>query len=161
MFRFQRFFCLLVAVMTLPMCCGCVAIYSKKSIGVLVLDAETGKPIREASVGVSYHPQGIDLPWALTMNKPDGMRVTTNAHGEAKISVAKFSKIQWSVGAPDYLQRAPFVFDDSRVPVEFQMAEEDVPARNAVIRLHRQPAPTVPFVVPDGDEGTPVAGKRP
>jgi hypothetical protein len=143
---------LLVAI-TCTTQCGCLAIYSKKSIPVRVIDAETGQGIEDATIDVSYLPRGIDLVWALTLNRPDDEHRRTNHDGRVDVPVANTGWVSWSVDAEGYLGQSTMNFDGGRVPEEFIPGTEKLRDHSAVVRLYRGPLPQVTIVVPDGYRG--------
>lgn len=161
MARFRSVIFLLLTVAVCATQSGCVAIYWKRPIDVLVLDAETCEPIEGASVDVFYMPRGIDFTWGLAINKPDGARVLTDSQGRATIPVANFAYICWNAEAPGYRKNGGGSVGSCRVPENLHPPLEKVRGHSAEIRLYREPPPRLTIVVPDGYRGLLLVEMRP
>lgn len=140
--------------------CGCLAIYTRKPVSVLVLDAETDQPIEGATVSVRYSPVGIDLGWLFLVNRPRNQQGSTNSEGRTEIRVADFAWVDWRVGASGYLESSAMSTDSNRVPVSYHPDTEKIRGRRATIRLYREPIARITIVVPDGYRGPLLVEKR-
>ncbi len=140
--------------------CGCLAIYTRKPVSVLVLDAETDHPIEGATVRVRYSPVGIDLSWPFMVNRPENERRSTDNEGRTEIRVADFAWITWRVGASGYLESSARSTDGNRVPIAYHPDTEKIRGRRATIRLYREPRARITVVVPDGYRGPLLIEKR-
>ncbi len=130
---------------------GCINPGIRRDVDVLVLDAETNRPIANATVKVGPGPRMLHLPIPI-----EETVATTNAAGKTTIAAPSYLFplwINWTVAADGY---------DS----EWQMSEwRSVPSKllvdkrwlawrkRATVHLYRLPGPSVSLMVPDGFRG--------
>jgi hypothetical protein len=129
---------------------GC-AVYTLRPVDVVVVDAESGKPVQGAEVGVDYLALFI-------LNRPWPASGKTDSQGKTSLWVANFhdGSENWSASAPDYL---PFqsggMGSDSRnrIPCDLVPPGGSAATGPAVIHLYRKPAARIMVIVPDGYRG--------
>lgn len=133
---------------------GCIAWYTKAPVDLLVLDAETNEPIAGAKVGVHY-------AYMLMLNVPKDPHALSDHDGRAVLSVARsrsFANV-WEVTAPGFTRYTELHGDGP----ERTSAAKNARASNErrVVRLYREPDPTLTVVVPNGYRGPLLVDLRP
>jgi hypothetical protein len=147
----HRLICFALCLATLLLPCGCINPGIRRDVDVLVLDAETNRPIEKATVKVGPGPRILHLPIPI-----EDTVATTDAAGQSTIAAPSYLFplwINWTVAADGY---------DS----EWQMSEwRSVPSKllvdnswlawrkRATVHLYRLPGPSVSLMVPDGFRG--------
>ena len=74
---------------------GCIAIYSKRPVEITVTSAETGRPVADLPVSVSY-------PAMMVLNVPREVKGVTDKDGRVVLPVADFDNGSIHVHAGDY-----------------------------------------------------------
>jgi hypothetical protein len=139
-------FCLMAALAS-----GCINPGIRRNVDVVVLDAETDRPINNANVTVRPGPRMLNVPIP-----GDDVIATTDAAGQATIATPKYLFpvwIDWHVEANGY-ETAWHMSDGGRVPSKFLEKRSWLAWRQqATVRLTRSPGPEVALIVPDGYRG--------
>lgn len=113
---------------------GCVAFYSFKPVEVHVVDAETGRPIPKAEIGIAF---GHDV----NLFNPRRIRAETDPNGRAVLSVGARTcgvegNAHWGATAPGYTVESAETVDGRRIPDRFRVHENDTTGeRVASIKL--------------------------
>lgn len=82
-----------ITVVTAALGCsltGCLAIYSKRPVEVVVTDADTGQPVADLPVIVDYFKLTLEYPAVGPLNVPEGVRGVTDANGRVVLPIADF-----------------------------------------------------------------------
>ena len=140
---------LIVVMLTAPCTFlpGCITFPSYEPVDVLVLDAETGNPLSDATVSVWY------LRGFPVLNTPKDISASTNTYGRATLRVAEYHGVVWETSAQNYIALG-FPVSRRRIPEELQIAtEEHTDHKEVIIRIYRQPEPTITVFVPEGYRG--------
>ena len=138
---------LIAVAMSITPLTGCIYIsqHTYEPLSVLVVDAESERPIRNAMIALRYmRPPGIVL------NHPEDTSGFTGDDGKAVIQVAnpKYGSF-WEIGADGYLSHRGYTDTRTRIPEEFVGNG----AVEAVITLYARPPPTLTVIIPDGYRG--------
>ena len=141
---------LMVVMLTAPCTFlpGCIAFPSYQPVDVLVLDAETGNPLSNATVSVTY-ARGV-----LVLTIPKEISVNTDMCGRATLRVTDYhGGVFWEITAQNYIALG-FPVSYRHIPEELEIAtEEHTDHKEVIIRLYRQPKPTITVIVPEGYRG--------
>ncbi len=143
---------LMVVMLTAPCTFlpGCIAFPSYQPVDVLVLDAETGNPLSNATVSVRYPRGGLPV-----LNTPKDISASTDRCGRATLRVAEyFGGVAWEIIAQNYIALRFGPMSRRRIPEELEIAtEEHTDHQEVIIRIYRQPKPTITVFVPEGYRG--------
>lgn len=128
---------------------GCVAVYSTRTVGVRVFDAESQCPVSNATVAVRYSGnQAGDI--SLAINRPKDVMGVTDTSGYVALKTSSYPG-SWDVTAQGYLFNSVANYGNSfHVPKAASMPAD---RNTAAIFLYREPRPLLNIDVPSNYQG--------